>query len=186
MIHHAARRVMDRALSLANSIFSAAIADNIPDLHVSIQIDAAQPIGPWIPVWRFFGYDEANFTYMHDGRRLLSELSRSSAAAGFHSLSSPADQRRRQRRNSNGVPPTPTPRMPRGNPVYDWTITDRIFDTYVERGLKPYAQIGFMPKALSQRPDLYPTTFDPDKPRRRRCGAGLSAQGLRQMARTRL
>jgi len=24
-----------------------------------------------------------------------------------------------------------------GKPVYDWTIVDRIFDTYIERGMKP-------------------------------------------------
>ena len=34
-----------------------------------------------------------------------------------------------------------------GKPVYDWTIVDRIFDTYLERGMKPLVQIGFMPEA---------------------------------------
>ena len=42
-----------------------------------------------------------------------------------------------------------------GNPVYDWTILDRIFDTYLQRGVRPYAQIGFMPQALSTRPEPY-------------------------------
>lgn len=42
-----------------------------------------------------------------------------------------------------------------GNPIYDWTIIDKIFDTYIERGMKPFAQIGFMPKALSSKPDPY-------------------------------
>ena len=36
-----------------------------------------------------------------------------------------------------------------GNPVYNWTILDRIFDTYRERGVRPYVEIGFMPEALS-------------------------------------
>ena len=26
------------------------------------------------PVWAFFGYDEPNYTYMKDGRKLLAEL----------------------------------------------------------------------------------------------------------------
>ena len=43
-----------------------------------------------------------------------------------------------------------------GNPVYDWTINDKIFDAYIERGVKPYAQIGFMPEALSTHPQNYP------------------------------
>jgi xylan 1,4-beta-xylosidase len=43
-----------------------------------------------------------------------------------------------------------------GNPVYDWTINDKIFDTYLERGVKPYVEIGFMPEALSTHPQDYP------------------------------
>jgi xylan 1,4-beta-xylosidase len=43
-----------------------------------------------------------------------------------------------------------------GNPVYDWTINDKIFDTYVQRGIKPYVEIGFMPEALSTHPQDYP------------------------------
>ena len=42
-----------------------------------------------------------------------------------------------------------------GKPVYDWTITDRIFDTYMERKMKPLVQIGFMPQALSSHPEPY-------------------------------
>src|SRR5205085_10474276 len=43
-----------------------------------------------------------------------------------------------------------------GKPVYDCTILDRISDTYHQRHLKPYVQIGFMPKDLSSHPELYP------------------------------
>src|SRR6266852_5680744 len=42
-----------------------------------------------------------------------------------------------------------------GKPVYDWTITDRIFDTYIERKMKPLVQIGFMPQAFSSHPEPY-------------------------------
>src|SRR5262245_29220096 len=37
---------------------------------VSIRIDAARSKGELTPVWRFFGYDEPNFTYMKDGQKL--------------------------------------------------------------------------------------------------------------------
>ena len=43
-----------------------------------------------------------------------------------------------------------------GAPVYDWTINDRIFDTYLAHGIKPYVQIGFMPEALTTHPQNYP------------------------------
>ena len=39
-----------------------------------------------------------------------------------------------------------------GKPVYDWTVVDRIIDTYLARGIHPYLQIGFMPEALSTAP----------------------------------
>ena len=44
------------------------------------------------------------------------------------------------------------PKTPHGEPVYDWTIVDRIIDTYRARGIHPYLQIGFMPEALSTAP----------------------------------
>jgi xylan 1,4-beta-xylosidase len=42
-----------------------------------------------------------------------------------------------------------------GNPVYDWTTVDKIFDTFIERGIKPIVELGFMPKALSTHPEPY-------------------------------
>ena len=51
-----------------------------------------------------------------------------------------------------------------GNPVYDWTIVDRIFDAYLKAGVKPYVQIGFMPQALSRTPDPYQHEWRPGQP----------------------
>ena len=48
-----------------------------------------------------------------------------------------------------------------GKPIYDWTIVDRIFDTYLERGVKPYVQIGFMPQAMSVKPEPYKHAWTP-------------------------
>src|SRR4030095_1569641 len=48
-----------------------------------------------------------------------------------------------------------------GKPVYDWTIVDRIFDTYRENGVKPYVQMGFMPRDLSTRPAPYQHSWHP-------------------------
>jgi xylan 1,4-beta-xylosidase len=51
-----------------------------------------------------------------------------------------------------------------GNPIYDWKILDRMFDSYLERGVRPYVQIGFMPKALSTRPEPYRHEWRPGLP----------------------
>ena len=48
-----------------------------------------------------------------------------------------------------------------GRPIYDWTIVDRIFDTYRERGVRPYVEVGFMPEALSSKPEPYRHHWSP-------------------------
>jgi len=42
-----------------------------------------------------------------------------------------------------------------GKQIYNWTILDRIFDTYLKNGVRPYVQIGFMPRDLSIKPEPY-------------------------------
>jgi xylan 1,4-beta-xylosidase len=42
-----------------------------------------------------------------------------------------------------------------GNPIYNWTLMDSIIDRYIERGMKPLMEIGFMPKAMSTNPEPY-------------------------------
>ena len=37
-------------------------------------MDLGQRTGPLRPVWSFVGYDEPNYTYMKDGKKLLSEF----------------------------------------------------------------------------------------------------------------
>ena len=39
---------------------------------VTIRVDARRASGEMRPAWRFFGYDEPNYTYMKDGKELLS------------------------------------------------------------------------------------------------------------------
>jgi xylan 1,4-beta-xylosidase len=46
-----------------------------------------------------------------------------------------------------------------GKAIYDWTIVDRIFDTYHNLGLKPLVELGFMPEVLSTNPEPYRHNF---------------------------
>ncbi|HTQ39240.1 MAG TPA: hypothetical protein VMJ32_09440, partial [Pirellulales bacterium] len=48
-----------------------------------------------------------------------------------------------------------------GKSQYDWTILDHIFDTYLERNVRPYVEIGFMPEAISTHPEPYQHHWDP-------------------------
>jgi xylan 1,4-beta-xylosidase len=122
---------------------------------VSIHVDAAKPEGDLAPIWRFFGADEPNYAYMKDGKQLLSELGQLGRPQVYfrtHHLLTSGDGVYSLKFGSTSAYKEDA----NGRPVYDWTINDRIFDTYLERGVKPYVQIGFMPEALSTHPQDYP------------------------------
>ena len=118
---------------------------------VAININLLQSQGKLPPVWEFFGYDEANYTYMKDGRKLLTELSALSPVrvnVRAHNLLTSGD-------GSPGLKWSSTNAYTEGadgKPVYNWKIVDSIFDAYVQRGMKPLVEIGFMPEAMSVNP----------------------------------
>ena len=127
---------------------------------VRITIDAARGAGPFKPIYRYFGYDEPNYTYMPNGRKLVGELaalSREPVYIRTHFLLA----------TGNGAPnfkwgsTNAYTEDAAGRPVYDWTIIDRIFDTYLQAGAKPFVEIGFMPQALSTKPDPYVPVWSP-------------------------
>jgi xylan 1,4-beta-xylosidase len=121
---------------------------------VSIRIRADQVGGDVRPIWRFFGYDEANYTYAPDGKRLLSEIAKlrpQPAHIRVHHLLTSGDGTPWLKWSSTGAYREDTT----GQAAYDWHIVDRIFDTFRERGLKPLVEIGFMPEALSAKPQPY-------------------------------
>lgn len=129
---------------------------------VSIHVNVGAPQAELRPIWRFFGYDEPNFTYMKDGKKLLGELGNLGKPQVYvrtHHLLTSGDGKPGLKWGSTNAYTEDA----QGNPVYDWTITDRIFDTYLEHGLKPYVQMGFMPEALSTHPEDYPHDPPPDK-----------------------
>jgi xylan 1,4-beta-xylosidase len=127
---------------------------------VSIQVDAAQPIGAMKPIWRFFGCDEPNYATMKDGRRLIGELGALAPGSVYfrsHNLLCTGDGTPAFKWGSTNIYTEDAA----GQPVYNWTIVDHIFDTYLARGVRPYAQIGFMPEALSIKPEPYQHEWRP-------------------------
>ncbi len=132
----------------------------LPAQTVEIKIDSARKLGALKPIWSFFGYDEPNYTYMKDGKKLLSEIAAFSRVPVYvraHSLLVSGDGTPALKWGSTNAYTEDA----NGKPIYDWTIVDRIFDTYVERGMKPLAQIGFMPEALSTKPEPYKHQWSP-------------------------
>src|SRR6476660_1513952 len=127
---------------------------------VNINIDASQTKGELKPVWRFFGADEPNYAYMKDGQKLIGELGEMRPNEVFfraHNLLTTGDGTPALKWGStNAYREDAT-----GHPIYNWTIVDRIFDTYLKHGVRPYVEIGFMPKALSVKPEPYQHVWTP-------------------------
>jgi xylan 1,4-beta-xylosidase len=128
--------------------------------QVNIRVDAAQELGAWPEVWRFFGADEPNYAYMKNGRKLLGELGklkRDQVYFRAHNLLCSGDGTPALKWGSTGVYREDA----QGKAIYDWTILDRIFDAYRDNGVRPFAQIGFMPEALSIKPQPYQHVWTP-------------------------
>lgn len=128
--------------------------------RVKIRVDASSPQEVLRPIYRFFGADEPNYATMKDGRKLLSELGQLSGAQVYfraHNLLNSGDGTPALKWGSTNA----YAEDEAGRPVYDWTVVDRIFETYIARGVRPYAQIGFMPQALSSKPEPYQHTWRP-------------------------
>jgi len=118
---------------------------------VIIDVNLLKTEGKLLPVWEFFGYDEANYTYMKDGRKLLTEIAALSPVrvnVRAHNMLTSGDGTPGLKWSSTNAYTEDA----NGNPVYNWKIVDSIVDAYVRRGMKPLAEIGFMPEALSVNP----------------------------------
>jgi len=124
----------------------------------TIEVHADQPDGTMIPIWNYFGYDEPNYTYGPNGKKLLAELAAASPAPVYvrvHNLLTTGDGSASLKWGSTNVYTEDAA----GKPVYSWVILDRIFDTFHAAGIKPLVEIGFMPEALSSHPQPYRHNF---------------------------
>ena len=127
---------------------------------VTIRVSAAQTRGELKPIYRYFGYDEPNYTYMKNGRKLVSELAQLAPEPVYirtHFMLASGDGTPNFKWGSTNA----YTEGASGKPVYDWTIVDRIIDTYLEAKAKPFVEIGFMPEALSSKPEPYRPVWSP-------------------------
>src|SRR5271156_1965150 len=115
---------------------------------IVIHVDAAKTVGPYTPIWNYFGADEPNYTYAPNGEKLLRELSALSPVPVYfrtHNLLTTGDGSSSLKWGSTNA----YREAPDGSSIYDWTITDRIFDAFQAAHILPLVEVGFMPEALS-------------------------------------
>lgn len=152
---HVGFSVVAGILALAAVAMMAAYpAPREESFSVEITVDAGVKQGQFKEIWRYFGADEPNYATMPNGRKLLGELGALRKKNVFfrtHNLLTSGDGKPTLKWGSTNV----YTEKPDGTPVYDWRILDEIFDTYLKQGVRPYAQIGFMPEALSTKPEPY-------------------------------
>jgi xylan 1,4-beta-xylosidase len=121
---------------------------------VEISVDAEVKQGPFRPIFSYFGYDEPNYTYAANGKKLIGELAALSPVPvqiRAHHLLVTGDGAPALKWGSTNAYTEDAG----GKPVYDWTIIDRIFDTYIQANARPFVEIGFMPEAFSTHPEPY-------------------------------
>ena len=127
---------------------------------VTIRVNAAEKIGALKPIYRYFGYDEPNYTYMKNGRKLVGELAALRPGDVYirtHFMLATGDGTPGLKWGSTNAYTEDAS----GKPIYDWRIVDRILDTYLQAKARPFVEIGFMPQALSSKPDPYHPTWIP-------------------------
>ena len=131
--------------------------------QVRIRVDAAETTEPFTPIYAYFGYDEPNYTYTKNGSKLIGELAALTDAPvnlRTHFLLATGDGTPQPKWGSTNAYTEDAS----GNAVYDWTVVDRIFDTYLQAHAKPFVEIGFMPQALSSAPEPYHIAWVPGAP----------------------
>jgi xylan 1,4-beta-xylosidase len=115
---------------------------------VSIRVDLTKTLGPYTPIYRWFGYDESNYTMMKHGKQLLQELHDLSPVPVYiraHHLLTSGNGAAELKWSFSNVFSLDA----NGKPVYDFTITDQTFDAYRNAGVRPFVELGFMPKDLA-------------------------------------
>ena len=150
------------SLSLA-LVGSPARADESATFPVAIHVQADRVTGPLRTFWRYFGGDEPNYTTMKDGQKLLGQLGELAPDRVYfrtHNLLNTGDGTAAFKWGSTDAYHEDA----NGNPRYNWTGIDRIFDSGLSRGVRPLVEIGFMPEALSIEPAPYRHAWRPGFP----------------------
>src|SRR4051812_5977633 len=109
---------------------------------VTVRVNAAESVGVYKPISGYFGDDEANFTYAKNGAKLVGELGNLTGSKAAtrkdpvyirtHFMLTTGDGSSGYKWGSTNAYTEDAS----GKPVYDWTIADRIIETYIKAGAK--------------------------------------------------
>jgi xylan 1,4-beta-xylosidase len=113
-----------------------------------IRVDAGCWLGVFPHNWNYIGYDEINYTYTPEGQELLAKFMAFQEKPYYiraHHLLCTGNCHGTYKWGSTNV----YLEDEEGNPMYDWTFVDLIFDTILKYNAKPFVELGFMPQHLA-------------------------------------
>ena len=137
-------RISDAALALL-LIGGRALAGAAPPAAGPIEIDARAQNSPFPHFWeQAFGSGRAILALRASYREDLRELKKVAdfRYARFHAIF----------HDEVGVYDEDS----QGNPVYNFSYVDQIYDGLLENGVRPFVEISFMPRKLAARQDVHP------------------------------
>ena len=141
------RLILAAALFLF-AIFSQAQSNAVPNQVV--QVDLSAPSTPFPHFWeQMFGSGRANLTLRDSYRRDMDWVRGITGFryVRFHAIFD----------DENGVYDEDM----QGNPIYNFSYVDQIYDGLLAHGIKPFVEISFMPKKLAASPVLHPFWYKP-------------------------
>lgn len=125
-------------------------AQQAPTAAESVTIDAHAAGHPFPHFWeQMFGSGRANLSMRQSYRDDLQRVKKVTdfRYVRFHAIF----------HDENGV----YSQDAQGNPVYNWSYVDQIYDGLLDNGIRPFVEISFMPKALAARMDFQAFWYRP-------------------------
>ncbi len=123
---------------------------------VKVSVDAGHWLGELPHNWNYIGYDEINYTYTPEGEELLAKFMAMQEKPYYvrvHHLLCTGNCHGFYKWGSTNA----YLEDDAGNPVYDWTIINLVFDTIMQYRCKPFVELGFMPQDLADTNRYDPT-----------------------------
>lgn len=127
--------------------------------NITIQVDKSKTLGKLPHSWRYIGYDECNYTYIPEGRALLEQFGKLEPAPYYvrtHFMFNNGNCHGSYKYGSTNL----YTEDENGTPHYNFEIYDRVVDTILQTGNKPFLELGFMPMDLADTAYL-PATNSP-------------------------
>ena len=129
------------------------------DSRVQIRVNAEKTCENLEHIWRYIGYDECNYTYIPEGEEQLRKFGNLPDAPYYvrtHFTFCTGNCHGSYKYGSTNIYSEDED----GNPVYNFEIYDKIIDSILKTGNKPFVELGFMPMDLVDSSFLPPIEYE--------------------------